>query len=156
MAPASETHAALLGEISRLIGNHLFDQGSSCRLLGQPGISPRIRAEWNFRIPDLGVTCAPPARGQMVPDPLLLIEILSPSNEAETRSNIWAYTTIPSVREILAVNSTRIEAELLVRQPDGNWPESAQLLSGSQILTLPSIAFSVSLDACYRTTALAV
>ena len=59
----------------------------------------------------------------MVPDPVLLIEILSPSNEAQTRANIWAYTTIPSVREILAVHSTRIEAELLRRNPDGSWPE---------------------------------
>ena len=37
--------------------------------------------------------------GRSLADPLLLVEILSPSNEAKTRVNEWAYATIPSVRE---------------------------------------------------------
>jgi Uma2 family endonuclease len=155
MAPASEPHAALQGEIGRRIGNHLIDQGGRCRLLSQPGIVPRVRANRNFRIPDLGVTCAPPALGLMVADPILLIEILSPSNEAETRANIWAYTTIPSVREILAVHSTRIEAELLRRNADGSWPEEPDILTAADTLTLGSIDFATPLAALYRTTALA-
>ncbi len=155
MAPGSETHAALQGEIGAILRNHLVTSGSPCRLLSQPGIVPRVRANRNFRIPDLGVTCAPPALGLMVPDPILLIEILSPSNEAQTRANIWAYTTIPSVREILAVHSTRIEAELLRRNADGSWPEEPEILTASDTLTLPSIDFATPLAAFYRGTALA-
>jgi Uma2 family endonuclease len=155
MAPASETHAALQAEIGALLRNHLADRGSPCRLLSQPGIVPRVRANRNFRIPDLAVTCAPPALGLMTADPILLIEILSPSNEAETRANIWAYTTIPSVREILAVHSTRIEAELLRRNADGSWPEEPDTLSASDTLTLGCIDFATPLTALYRTTALA-
>jgi len=155
MAPGSETHAALQGEIARLLGNHLIDQGGPCRLLGQPGIVPRVRSNRNFRIPDLGVTCAPPAHGLTVPDPILLIEILSPRNEAQTRANIWAYTTIPSVREILAVHSTRIEAELLRRGADGNWPEETDILTGADTLILRGIGFATPLAAFYRTTAVA-
>ena len=156
MAPGSETHAALQGEIGRVIGNHLIDKGGSCRLLSRPGIVPRIRANRNFRIPDLGVTCAPPAQGLMVPDPILLIEILSPGNEAQTRANIWAYTTIPSVREILAVHSTRIEAELLRRSSDGSWPAEPDILTGSDMLALTTIEFTINLAMFYRTTALAL
>jgi Uma2 family endonuclease len=156
MAPGSETNAALQGEIGRLIGNHLLAKGGPCRLLSQPGIVPRIRAERNFRIPDLGVTCAPPAQGVMVPNPILLIEILSPGNEAQTRANIWAYTTIPSVQEILAVHSTRVEAELLRRGTDGNWPEEPEILAGADTLNLRSIDYAVTLAALYRTTALAI
>jgi Uma2 family endonuclease len=155
MAPGSETHAALQGEIGALLRNHLLEKGGKCRLLSQPGIVPRVRSDRNFRIPDLGVTCAQPALGQMVPDPVLLIEILSPSNEAETRANIWAYTTIPSVQEILAVHSTRIEAELLRRGPDGNWPETPEVVTGTETLRLASIGFATPLAAFYRTTALA-
>jgi Uma2 family endonuclease len=155
MAPGSETHAALQGEIGRHIGNHLIEQRSPCRLLSQPGVVPRVRANRNFRIPDLGVTCAPPSQGLMVPDPVLLIEILSPSNEAQTRANIWAYTTIPSVREILAVHSTRVEAELLRRGTDGSWPEEPDICTGSDTLTLDSVGFATALAAFYRTTALA-
>ncbi len=155
MAPGSETHAALQGEIGRLIGNHLIEQGGPSRLLSQPGIVPRVLSNRNFRIPDLGVTCAPPSQGLMVPDPILLIEILSPSNEAQTRANIGAHTTIPSVREILAIHSTRIEAELLRRGSDGNWPEEPAILTEGDTLSLSSIGFAYSLAAFYRTTALA-
>ena len=155
MAPGSETHAALQAEIGRRIGNHLADRGSPCRLLSQPGIVPRVRANRNFRIADLAVTCAPPALGLMAADPILLIEILSPSNEAETRANIWAYTTIPSVREILAIHSTRIEAELLRRNADRSWPEEPDILLASDALMLGCIDFATPLIALYRTTALA-
>ena len=155
MAPGSETHAALQGEIGARLRNHLIEGGSRCRLLSQPGIVPRVRANRNFRIPDLAVTCAPPALGLMVPDPILLIEILSPSNEAQTRANIWAYTTIPSVQEIVAVHSTRIEAELLRRNADGSWPEEPDILTGSNTLVLASIDFATDLAALYRSTALA-
>lgn len=155
MAPGSETHGAIQGEIIRLLGNHLIEQRSQCRVIAEPGIVPRVRANRNYRVPDVGVTCAAPALGQMVPEPVLLVEILSPSNEAETWANIWAYTTIPSVRELLVVRSTRIEAELLCRRPDGTWPEQPEMLGADAILTLHSIEFSASLAALYRTTALA-
>jgi Uma2 family endonuclease len=154
MAPGSETHAALQGEIGALLRNHLVERGGPCRLLSQPGIVPRVRSNRNFRIPDLAVTCAPPALGLMVPDPILLIEILSPSNEAQTRANIWAYTTIPSVQEILAIHSTRIEAEMLRRNADGSWPAEPDIITAPDTLTLDGIDFAKKLAALYRTTAL--
>src|SRR4051794_15939434 len=94
MAPGSENHGALQGEIGRLIANHLRTTRPGCRLIVTPGIVPRLNSNRNFRIPDLGVTCSPPSAGLMVPDPVLLIEILSPSNETATWRNVWAYTTI--------------------------------------------------------------
>ncbi len=88
------------------------------------------------------------------PTPLLLIELLSPGNEADTRANIWTYTTIPSIHEILAVHSTRIEAELLRRGTDGRWPESPEIVAAPAKLTLASIDFTTAPAAFYRTTAL--
>ena len=119
MAPAADIHGTIQAEVSRLLGNHLVAVGSRCRVVDAPGIVPRIRANENFRVPDLGVTCAPPSGESMVPDPVLLIEILSPSNETKTRSNIWTYTTIPNLQEILAIRSTRMEVERLRRDADG-------------------------------------
>ena len=75
-----------------MLGNHLLAQRSTCRVVTEPGIVPHVRANRNYRVPDLGVTCAAPTRDPMVPEPVLLIEILSPSNEAETWANIWTYT----------------------------------------------------------------
>ncbi len=156
MAPASEPHGAIQAEIIGLLGNHLMAQHSHCRVIAKPGIVPRVRANRNYRIPDVGVTCAAPALGLMVSEPVLLVEIISSSNEMETRANIWAYTTIPSVRELLVVQSTRIEAELLRRRPDSSWPEQPDILGADAVLTLRSIEFSAPLTALYRTSALAV
>src|SRR5690242_14274455 len=89
MAPGSETHGAIQSEVGALLRNHLLQEGSHCRVVSEPGVVPRVRANQNFRIPDLGVTCTPPSRDQMVSEPVLLIEILSPSNEGETRASIW-------------------------------------------------------------------
>jgi Uma2 family endonuclease len=91
----------------------------------------------------------------MVPDPVLLIEILSPGNEAETRSNIWTYTTIPTVQEILAVRSTRMEVELLRRDADGNWPaEPLIIIIPPDALELSSVAFGCLVASLYRTSGL--
>ena len=156
MAPASQPHGAIQSELGRLLGNHLVEKDSPCRVIIEPGIIPHVRAAGNFRIPDLGVTCSPDLTGIMVPDPVLLIEIMSPSNEAETWANVWAYTTIPSVREILIVHSTRIEAELLRRRGDLSWPKIAATIAPPAALELASIGFAAPLAALYRTTALAV
>jgi Uma2 family endonuclease len=155
VAPGSETHAALQSEIARLLGNHFVEQGSDCRVLTEPGIVPRVRANRNYRVPDLGVTCAPPSHNLMIAEPVLLIEILSPSNEADTWANVWTYTTIPSVREILIVHSTRREAELLRRRLDGAWPEEPEAIGPADGLELASVGFTVPLAALYRTTVLA-
>ena len=154
MAPGSETHGAIQGELIGLLRDHLLEQRSPCRVIAEPGVVPRVRADRNYRVPDLGVTCAKPSLDLMVSEPVLLVEVLSPSNEADTRANIWAYTTIPSVRELLVVNSTRIEAELLRRDSNGVWPEQPELIGPGGTLTLVSVDLTIPLTALYRTTAL--
>ena len=154
MAPAAEVHGAIQNEIGRLLGNHLANTGSPCRVITAPGIVPRIRANENFRVPDLGVTCAPPSREVIVPEPVLLVEILSPGNEAKTRSNVWTYTTLPSVQEILLVRSTRMEIELLRRSADGMWPAQPTIIHPPETLELTSLDFAVPVADLYRTAGL--
>jgi len=80
-----------------------------------------------MRVPDLAVSCEASSVGQRgLTEPTLVIEILSPSNESETRENVWAYTTIPTVREILLIRSTRIAAELIRLGADGVRPPNPQ------------------------------
>jgi Uma2 family endonuclease len=155
MAPASLTHGDIQSEVVRLIGNHFVERRSPCRITTAPGVVPRVRARHNCRIPDLAVTCAPHgAKTHELTEPVLVIEILSPSNEAETWANVWAFSTIPSVREILVLHSTEVAAELLRRQPDGAWPEDPEPITSGDI-SLESIAFRAPLTALYRTSRLA-
>lgn len=148
--PASVTHGVIQARLGALLINHLA--GTRCKVVMAPGVIPRVRAEMNFRVPDLAVNCVPDERGQRaLPDPILIIEILSPSNEAETRENVWAYATIPSLREILLVRSTDIGAELLRRDAEGNWP-AAPAVIGDGDIELHSIELRLPLAACYEET----
>jgi Uma2 family endonuclease len=152
MAPPNRTHGALQSELVRLIGNHLAGTRSPCSVVTTPGIVPRVRALHNVRVPDVAVTCSPyQAEESTLSHPVAIVEILSPSNEAETRANVWAYTSIPSVQEILVIYTAGIGAELLRRMADGSWPdEPATLTEGD--LVMESIGFRVPLIALYRTT----
>lgn len=152
MAPASRTHNVIQGELGALLRNHLVGQGRRCTLVPNAGIVPRIRSDSNLRIPDLAVTCSGYQEEEyVVSDPVLLIEILSPSNRAETWANVWAYATIPSVQEILVLHSTAIHAELLRRDAAGEWPERPTVIEDG-MLELHSIGFTLPLTAAYRGT----
>jgi Uma2 family endonuclease len=155
MAPANRTHGALQSELGGLIRNHLLNCQSPCSVITTPGVVPHVRSTHNFRIPDLAVTCSPYGVEEAgLTDPVLIVEILSPSNQAETWANVWTYTTIPSVQEILVLHTATIGAELLRRQADNTWPKEPQLIEGGT-LALKSIGFLVPLASIYRTTRLA-
>ncbi len=154
MSPPNRTHGAIQGELVGLIRNHLIERGSPCSVIVTPGVVPRVRSDYNFRIPDLAVTCSKyEAEESALADPVLVVEILSPSNQAETWANVWTYTTIPSVQEILVLHTTHIRAELLRRAPDLLWPTQPELIEDGT-LNLDSIAFEAELAAIYRTTRL--
>jgi Uma2 family endonuclease len=95
MAPANRTHGAIQNELGSLIRNHLAECSSPCSVVATPGVIPRVQSETNLRVPDLAVTCSGyNTEESALADPVLLIEILSPSNQVETWANVWAYTTM--------------------------------------------------------------
>lgn len=154
-APAGTIHGFLQGRLAALINGHLDRSNRPCSLVVAPGVIPQMMSAHNVRVPDLGVTCSPLLPGQAtLPDPVLLIEILSPSNQAKTWSNVWAYTSIPSVQEILVLHSSRLGAELLRRSPEGAWPERTEEIRSGE-LALTSIGFQVALAELYTRTGLA-
>lgn len=155
MAPANRTHGAIQSELALLIGAHLRDRRSPCTVVVTPGVIPNVQSDTNIRIPDLAVTCSAYEREETaLTDPVLLIEILSPGNQAETWSNVWTYTTIPSVHEILVVKTAGIGAELLRRNADGTWPKRALTIESGEFV-LECIDFRAFIEALYRTTRLA-
>ncbi len=155
MAPAGTIHGFLQNELGRLIGNHLRERRPRCAAIANPGVVPHLLSAHNVRIPDLAVTCAKLAPGQAIlSDPVLLIEILSPSNQAQTWSNVRAYTSIPSVQEILVLHTARVAAELLRRTADGAWPDEPTVAGGG-VMTLSSIGFELQLADLYAQTGLA-
>ena len=155
MSPPSVDHGAIQSEVGRLLGNWLVAHRPECRVIITPGVVPRIRSDVNERVPDLAVTCGPIRSARMLDAPLLVIEILSPSNEAKTRANVWAYATIPGVQEIVLIAGTSISAEIFRRNVDGTWPSDPMFLKDGAELGLDSIGLTLKLRDVYRTTSLA-
>jgi Uma2 family endonuclease len=153
MSPGSATHAIIQANLAAAILRRLDETGSTCSVGTEPAIATRVRANSNLRVPDIGVTCSPNEPGHRTfPDPVLLIEVLSPGNQADTWDNVWAYTTIPTVEEILVVHSTRLLAQLLRRLPDGAWPAEPQQIEADEMLTLESVGLSSPLRQIYART----
>lgn len=84
---------------------------------------------------------------------MLVAEILSPSNRRETWINVWAYTTIPSLQEILVLGSEDVWAKVLRRAPDGTWPHDPETVADGD-LVLDSIGLHTDLADLYRDTGL--
>ena len=149
MAPALMPHGLLQAELARLIGNHLRAVGSPCDVFVNPGVIPATMAAINMRVPDLLVSCSPIEAGQRAArDPVLIVEVLSPSNKAETWANVRTFTTIPSVLEVLVLHSEAVAADLLRRRPDGGWPEQPERIADGD-LRLDSIGSAFPMAELY-------
>ncbi len=156
MSPASGTHALVQARLAILIGSQLLARKSPCRVGTEAPISPRIHANDNVRAPDLAVTCAPISNDKLFPDPILIIEVLSPSNRRETWESIRAIASVPSLKEILVVDSEKRWAEIFRREADGGWPVHGQSrLDDQGTVELESIDVTFTLDDVYTGTYLA-
>jgi Uma2 family endonuclease len=156
MAPASPLHSSIHNEFGAILRNHLAERGGQCRAYGTPGIMLGIRSDRNYRIPDIGVTCTPLTPGEpTLPDPILLVETLSPGNPAETWIDVWAYTTITSVQEALVIRTDAAGVHILRRKADGTWPNMPISIETGEV-TLDSIGLTVKLNAIYAGTWLAL
>jgi Uma2 family endonuclease len=147
MSPPGLNHGAIQNQVGMLLGMHLRSHRPTCRVITTPGVIPRLRPRFNERIPDLGVSCGAFSDGRSLPAPILLVEILSSSNETKTRANAWAYATIPSVQEVLILASTAVRAEIL-RQGE----ETPEIVVGTEPLRLTSIGYAGPLADFYATT----
>jgi Uma2 family endonuclease len=156
MAPASVTHGVIMGQIIYLLRGHCLANGLPCMVVGAAGVKPRVNANSNVRIPDISVTCSKSADDRLLSEPVLAIEIVSPGNKAKTWTNVWAYTTIPSVLEILIVGSTKRDVKLLRRQADGTWPDTPDQIDIKAKLNLECLGFAVPVKELYDGSRLAV
>jgi len=153
MAPANAVHAMLQVNLSSLIRIHLRATGRDCDVFVNPGVIPATMSAHNMRIPDIVVNCTKVEMGQVAPpNPVVLIEILSPSNSGQTWANVWAYTSIPTAKEILILRGDAMGGDILRRLPDGKWPDETSVVAGE--LVLESIGFRVAFPELYERTPL--
>src|SRR5262249_19060761 len=119
MAPPLEAHGTIVGNLARHIGNHLEPP---CRVVAEAGLVPKDRRDTYYHV-DLLVTCAPPVRGTGNPrEPLIAIEVLSPSRAThDRRIKMLDYSRMPSIREIVVIDSRERRAQVWHRGDDARW-----------------------------------
>jgi Uma2 family endonuclease len=152
MSPPAPLHGVIQNEVGSLVRNHLVECGKPCTVITTPGVIPRFQPDRNFMIPDLAVTRSrTDVTGKAVHEPVLLIEILSPTNHAETWRNVWAYMTIPALWEILVIQTASPGVEPLRRGGDDVWPEKPLSIVDGEF-TLSSFSLNLAVASLYRGT----
>ncbi len=154
MSPASGTHSLIQANLAFLIGAHLRATKRPCRVGTEAPIVPRFAANDNVRAPDLAVTCAPPTKDKTFPDPVLIVEVMSPGNRRETWESILACSTIPSLTEVLIIESEKVRVEIYRRDGDGGWPKDPNGVETdlAAIVSLESIGADLALADIYAGT----
>jgi len=146
MAPGLEGHRLLSARLLyRLEG--ALSRRRPCNAQTEAGILHPDRAD-TFFVADIGVTCAPyDRRRQYMQDPILLIEILSPSTERhDRRIKLQAYQRIATVQEILLLASDERYAEVYRRQ-GGGW--LVELVRDEGTLALATAGIEISISELY-------
>ena len=149
MAPPAAAHGKLVTRLARHIDAAL-DSRPTCSVIAEAGVT-LPRDDRTFYVADLAVTCRPlEPRQQAVPEPLLIIEVLSPSTDArDSRTKLEDYRSIASVEEIALVDSQSVHAEIHRRAGDGRW--YTDLISGrAKTLHLASIGLDLPLATLYE------
>jgi Uma2 family endonuclease len=148
MAPPAEAHRILAVRLVSRIDAALAGR-RPCNAQIEPGVVRPDRAD-SYYVPDIAVTCEPnePGRQAML-DPILIVEILSPSTErSDRRLKLPAYQKIESVREILLIDADSHHAEVY-RRENNHW--GIELVRGGEAtLLLASIELRISMSELYE------
>ena len=101
--------------------------------------------------PDVSVACGErqvdPVDPQALVDPVVLVEVLSPSTEAYDRGEkLRHYQLIPSLREVLLVAHDRHEVDVW-RRAEGGW--AGETVGAGGVVELRSIGCRLDVEALY-------
>ena len=111
MAPPAIPHQIIAGNLTGEIYVRLRANRPNCTVRSQAGIAPQGLFGRNHFETDITVTCEPGGYRGIAAEPLLIVEILSPSTERDDHFvKLPEYQAIPSLREILYVESERVAA----------------------------------------------
>lgn len=114
--PVTEIHGLLVSRLTVRVGMRARDP---CQVLAETGLA--IPGRKTFYLADVVVTCTPPVPNEgLVRDPLLVIEVMTAATRPFDRGvKVPDYTTVPSIKEIVLVDSARPEAQVWRRLAQG-------------------------------------
>ncbi|HKQ52363.1 MAG TPA: Uma2 family endonuclease [Pyrinomonadaceae bacterium] len=150
MSGVSPNHAQIESNLNLVLRLAL----PGCRVF-PANIRIKVPAAPPYRYPDLAVVCEKPNYEKIggieaLTNPILLVEVLSPSTEAYDRGDKFTYyKSIQSFQEYLLVAQHRPHITHYVRQEGGKWDyEETNELPSS--LNLPTLGCTLALSEVYR------
>jgi Uma2 family endonuclease len=159
MAGESPEHGTICMNLSRIISTQLL--GKPCQAFAKDmkvrsGPEPKLRQSPKglYSYPDLLVVCGDmqfhDEYRDVLLNPTVLIEVLSPATEAFDRGEKWAryQTWLPSLIDYLLVSQTKPMLEHYQRQTSGGWLYFSVYGLGEP-LYLPSIDCTLRLTEVY-------
>ena len=128
------------------IGEHL--DGTACQVFAE-GIKAGLAEGYLY--PNVMVTCGKAAAGdeQVIHDPKLVIEVLSPSTKGyDRRDKFILYRTLASLREYVLIDPVDRRVEVFTLAGVDSWTLVDQ--SKAAELTLNSIDLAMPMDAVFK------
>jgi len=152
MAGASISHITISGNVATELNLRLKKR--DCRVLATD-MRVHIPKTGLFTYPDVLVVCGKP---QLLPDghldtltnPILIIEILSPSTEGYDKgAKFDNYRSLESLREYLLVSQDARKVMRYTKQPDGSWV-LMDFIGDKTEIELVSIECRLTMDDIYN------
>ena len=136
-------HATIAG--NTLVALHNVLCGGSCSPLGG---RMSVEAGNNAPKPDVTVSCGPES-GNRLRRPVVVVEVLSPSTEAEDRTRKWdLYRALPGLQHDLMLRQDRMEGELFTRE-GATW-RLAPLEGENAVVALEAVGVTLRLREVYE------
>jgi Uma2 family endonuclease len=149
MAGASRKHNAISMNTSSNL--HFQLRSRDCEIY-QNDMRVKV-TETLYTYPDIAIVCGKPQiekkRGENLLNPVVLIEVLSPSTEKFDRGEkAQLYRSMPSLKEYVLISQDKSYVEHFIRQENGGWllKEYSEM---SETLRLPNIGCEVALSEIY-------
>lgn len=150
MAGASREHNRITLNISSELNQQL--KGRPCEVYSSE-MRVKISDTGLYTYPDAVVACGDiqfdDAHVDILLNPVVIIEVLSPSTKAYDRGDAFAhYRRLPSLQEYVLIAQDRMRVERFVRQ-EANWILT-EFSQPDDLLSFPSIDCSVALRDIYE------
>ncbi len=151
MAGESPNHSTICFNLNTIIGLQL--RGKKCR-----GFSPNMKIATNekglYSYPDLAVICGQPTfydgTKDVITNPTLIVEVLSPSTESYDRGEKYLrYTNqIETLQNYILISQNKFLVEVFTREDNGGW-EKTEFSGVEAVCKIDSIECEIPLAELY-------
>ncbi len=150
MAGGSEDHSVIQGNIITELNNGLVRKPRKVYTSDMRLLVKRRRA---YTYPDTMVICGKTefqtGRTEVVTNPIVIVEVLSPSTREHDRVEKFAlYKQIESLREYVTVDSERVVVSILRRASDDKWTIKI-MMRPTEMLVLESLDLEIPIEKLY-------